>query len=62
MKDAFWTVFRDTGEPMCFILSKAEEREKPPAQALKMPLAVSAEENISAIGEAALGMEGPSAE
>lgn len=24
MKDNFWNLFRETGEPMCFLLSKAE--------------------------------------
>ena len=24
MKDVFWNVFRDTGEPMCYLLSKAD--------------------------------------
>lgn len=25
MKDRFWDIFRQTGEPMCFLLSKAEK-------------------------------------
>ena len=24
MKDIFWKLFRETGEPMCFLLSKAD--------------------------------------
>lgn len=24
MKDVFWHIFRETGEPMCYLLSKAD--------------------------------------
>ena len=24
MKDVFWKIFRETGEPMCYLLSKAD--------------------------------------
>lgn len=27
MKDAFWSVFHDTGDPMCYLLCKAGEKE-----------------------------------
>jgi len=26
MKDTYWSVFKETGEPMCFLLLKAEEK------------------------------------
>ncbi len=26
MKDNYWRMFKDTGEPMCFLLLKAEEK------------------------------------
>ena len=27
-KDAFWNVFRDTGDPVCWLLSRAARRQR----------------------------------
>lgn len=27
MNDAFWSMFRETGDPVCYLLCKAGERE-----------------------------------
>lgn len=27
MEDNFWTMFRETGEPLCYLLFKAEAKE-----------------------------------
>ncbi len=27
MSENFWTVFHDTGDPICYLLCKAEERQ-----------------------------------
>ncbi len=37
MYDNFWEVFRDTGEPMCFLLSKADDERRPVPEITGIP-------------------------
>jgi len=45
MKDIFWKMFRETGEPMCYLLSKAdmELRDLPGEKRFAADAAVTAE-------------------
>ena len=33
----FWDVFKETGEPMCYLLCKAEEKGKPSPEIIPIP-------------------------
>ncbi len=37
MRNNYWTVFRETGEPMCYILCKAEEQRLPAPEIISIP-------------------------
>ena len=37
MSDAFWNVFRETGEPLCYLLCRAEEQTRPTPEITPIP-------------------------